>query len=99
MTLSQVTHQIYRLSVNGTINGEHFTYSRFYNMINAMFSTPNATRYIGQIALPDGEWWFKIVRYATYPGDCHEYDYTIPDTPEQSERIRQELLGSVKAGK
>ena len=36
-----------------------------------------------QIALPDGRWFFKLNKFAK-----NEYDYTIPDTRTQEQKIK-----------
>lgn len=85
MTLRDCTSQIFKLSVAGYINGEKFIYNRFDKMVRAMFGG-DAKKYIGEICLPDGHWWFKIFRLKN-----GEYDYYIPETKEQNAILAKEL--------
>ena len=85
MTLRDCTSQIFKLSVAGYINGEKFIYSRFDKMVRAMFRG-DTKKYIGEICLPDGRWWFKISRFKD-----GEYGYYIPETKEQNTILAKEL--------
>lgn len=84
MTLNEVINQIYDLSVGGYFNGEKFTKERLTNMLKAMFRTNN--RYIIGIALPDGWWTMQINQFAP-----NEFDYIIPDTREEEQKIIDRL--------
>lgn len=75
MTLKQVSNSLYGLSVGGYFNGEAFTKERLYAYLRAMMR--GAKRLVMQIALPDGWWYFSVVKY----GDKHDsYSYDIPET-------------------
>ena len=47
---------------------------------------------IGEVTLADGNWLFALGRYAD------EYDYWIPDTREQEQRLYDALGISYKVG-
>ena len=85
MNIREITNQLYDLSVGGYFNGEKFTKTRLNSYITNMFKTGN--KLVMQIALPDGWWFFKINKFAN-----NEYDYTIPDTREQEQRIK-DIIG------
>ena len=87
MTLTQVASQLYNLSVGGYFNGEKFTKSQFTDAVKHWMRGINPTHII-QIALPDGWWFASINRYGNRPD---EYDYTLPDTREGSDRLQKEL--------
>ena len=99
MTLSTIARQLWRCSLYGQFDGEKLTYSHLYNRIAQAFRDPRRTAYYTPAILRDGkEWWIKIIRRPGR-GTIQEYDYIVPDTPEQSERFHQELLQSeTKAG-
>lgn len=80
MTKTEIVNQLFDLSVAGYFNGEKFTKTRLNAYITNMLKTGN--RLIMNIALPDGRWYFYINKYCD-----NEYDYVIPDTREQEERI------------
>lgn len=86
MTKTEIINQLYDLSVGGYFNGEKFTKTRLNTYITNMFRTGN--KLIMQIALPDGWWFFKINKF-----DNNEYNYTIPDTREQEQRIK-DIIGA-----
>lgn len=85
MNIKELTNQLYELSVGGYFNGEKFTKERLNAYITNMFKTGN--RLVMNIALPDGRWYFKITKFAN-----GEYDYIIPDTREQEQRIK-DIIG------
>ncbi len=87
MTIYELVHQLHDLSVAGYFNGEKFTKKRLTTYIQSMFRA-GGNSLVMQIALPDGRWFFKITEFA--PG---EYDYYIPDTREQEQRIKA-LIGA-----
>lgn len=68
-----------------TLTEKKFIYNRFDKMVRAMFGG-DAKKYIGEICLPDGRWWFKIFRLKN-----GEYDYYIPETKEQNAILAKEL--------
>ena len=80
MTVKELTNQLFDLSVAGYFNGEKFTKERLNTYITNMFKT--GQRLVMNIALPDGRWYFYINKY-----NDNDYDYVIPDTREQEERI------------
>ena len=80
MTKAELVNQLFDLSVAGYFNGEQFTKTRLNAYITNMFKS--GQRLVMNIALPDGRWYFYINKY-----NDNEYDYVIPDTREQEERI------------
>lgn len=91
MTIHEVASSLHGLSVGGYFNGERFTVSRLENQIAALFrGTPKGgNRLVFQIALPDGWWYFNVSRFADRPDG---YDYYIPETREQEERVKAILF-------
>ena len=84
MTLHEVCEQLHSLAIGGYFNGEKFTLCRLTQQIRSAFRTPlkAGNRYVMQIALPDGWWYCYIIEYAK-----GEFDYYIPDTREQEQRV------------
>jgi hypothetical protein len=87
MTILEVINQLYELSVDGFFNMEHFTKDRFHRQCVALLRGTgreiNGKPVIVQmIKLPDKWWYFYIIEYAP-----KQYDYYIPDTPEQEKRV------------
>lgn len=89
MTLREVASQVHALS-HGRVNGEKFTKRELKNVFTMWMR--ESTRYIGEITLADGNWLFALGRYAD------EYDYWIPDTREQEQRLYDALGISYKVG-
>ena len=85
MTLSDISSQLYSLSVAGYFNGEKFTKNQLNKLLRAMFQD-NASQYIGEIALPDGRWWFKVLNLGN-----GQFDYFIPKNKEQNRVLAGEL--------
>ena len=94
MTIRDVSRQLYSLSVGGFFNGEKFTERQLHNYIAAMFR-PNVgplklgNQLVMEVALPDGWWYMYIIKYADR---ADGFDYYIPDTREDSDRIRDALF-------
>lgn len=86
MTLTELTNQIFSLTIANYINGEKFTKAEFKRNIHHFFEEINFERYIIEVCLPDGRWLCKITMYAK-----GEYDYYLPDTREQEDRLWAEL--------
>lgn len=87
MTLHYVASQLHSLSVAGYFNREKFTVARLEKLLSDLFRTGDSVTL--EIALPDGWWYFTVSRYApTRDG----FDYFIPDTREQSDRLLDALL-------
>ena len=80
MTKAELVNQLFDLSVAGYFNGEQFTKTRLNAYITNMFKS--GQRLVMNIALPDGRWYFYIDKYSD-----NEYDYFIPDTREQEQKI------------
>ena len=94
MTLREVSDQLYSLSVGGYFNREKFTRQRLYTCLKAWLSpqalAPEKTgRWVMEIALRDGWWWMQVTKYADRPDG---FDYYIPDTREESDRLLESLV-------
>jgi len=87
MTLREVVNQVYDLSVDGYFNRIKFTKQEFSLYVWRMMRTTN--KLIFEIALPDGWWYMSINRWND---NSKQYDYYIPDTKEDSEKLYQELV-------
>lgn len=86
MTKLELTTQLINLAVAGYFNSEKFTKERLNNYISKMCRNIGDKLYM-EISLPDGRWLFKITQYAD-----GEWDYYIPDTREQEDKLTAELL-------
>ena len=86
MTKLELTSQLMDLSIAGYFNGEKFSLKRLNTYLGALCRNDGDKLYM-RIALPDGEWLFKIIRYST--GD---WDYYIPDTREPSNLLQQKVM-------
>ena len=88
MTIKEIANQINDLSVAGYINGIKMSKSDIKTMFTKMLSG-NSTNYIFEIALPDGRWLAEVYRV---PNLDNMYDYYIPDTREQEDRLFEKLM-------
>ena len=99
MTLREISTQLHSLAVGGYFNRERFTRKRLLDTITAAFREPDTLAikgtFVMEIALPDGWWYFTITRWGDGPDG---YDYFIPDTREDSDRIYSLLTGASQAG-
>ena len=86
MTKLELTSQLMNLAVAGYFNGEKFSKARLNNYIGKMCRNVGDKLFM-EISLPDGRWLFKITHCAD--GD---WDYYIPDTREQENKLTAELL-------
>lgn len=87
MTIRFIASELHNLSVGGYFNGERFTKGELEAYIASMLRTGD--KLYMEIALPDGRWIFKVVRY----GESRDnYDYIIPDNREQEDRFKAELM-------
>lgn len=89
MTKTELVNQIYGLSVAGYFNGEKFSLKRLNTYLGALCRNDGDKLFM-RIALPDGEWLFKIVRYST--GD---WDYFIPDTRDEEQKLVAEFMPKI----
>ena len=86
MTLHNIASQLLSLSVDKKINGVKFSAKRLETVLG-MWLRPEAlpsgkNKVVAEIHLPDGFWFFYIVRL-----NDGEFDYYIPDTREQEKRV------------
>ena len=93
MTLREMIKQVYYLSVNGNFNHESgWSLSKFKRYLAEKFKDDNRETVIMEIELPDG-WWFmeiKRMKINSYHWDC--WDYYIPESREDNDRLRNILL-------
>lgn len=89
MTIKEVTHQLFNLSVAGYFNGEKFTKSRLEGYIRTMTQGDGSENLVMEIAMPDGRWFFEITRLPKV--GKYFYDYFIPQNREQ-EKILVNLI-------
>lgn len=89
MTLHEVAKQVYSLT-NGRVNGENYTESELENVFKIWMKNPEHLKIKNRcaivVSLPDGEW------LATIDKTPFGYDYYIPDTRDQEQRISNALL-------
>ena len=82
-----MARQLHRLS-KGHINGEVFTLPELGEVLQIWMR--GSDEYVGQISLPDGDWFFLIDRF---PHDDSQFDYLIPETREQEKKLVADFLG------
>ena len=85
MTLHEVSSQLYSLSVAGYFNHTKFSKTQFTNAMKSWMSGQKKS-IIMEISLPDGWWYFEVINYGS------GYDYYIPETREQNDRLFKKLL-------
>lgn len=89
MTINEVINQVYGLSVAGYFNGEKYSKREFAEYVKGVFRPElNTTRWLMEIALPDGRWYFSMYRFAD---DRDGYDYFIPETRLQEQALISNL--------
>lgn len=84
MTLHDVATQIHSMT-GGHVNGEKYSLAQLEKNI-ATWCRNAEGHYIGIVSLPDGDWLYELTK-----GD-YGYDYSIPDTREQENRL-YDVLG------
>lgn len=89
MTKTEVINQVYDLAVDGFFNREKFTKNEFKDAMNRWLT--NTDRIVIEIALPDGWWHMEVYRLPDRTGR-NMWDYYIPDTREQEDRILDNLM-------
>lgn len=87
MTLHDIATQLHK-STNGRVNGENFTRQALEsNLRRWMRNCENnkiRNSVVVEVAMPDGGWLCEIHKFAD---TADGYDYYIPDTREQEQRI------------
>lgn len=86
MTITNISTQLYDLATGHYINDVKFTSAKELRTVLSMWLYKEDASFIFQIALPDGKWMAKVIRKGSY------FDYYIPDTREQEEKLWKELL-------
>lgn len=86
MTIKQVSNQLYKRAVGGYFNHQKFTKKELSNYLETFFRPEfGTTRWVMEIALPDG-WWYMTINH--YNDKRDGYDYTIPDNKDQETKIK-----------
>lgn len=92
MTLTQAADQLYNLSLGGYFNHEKFTADGWRQHVKALMRQPETLKIpntlVQEIALGDGWWLFSI----NYIPSCGEYGWTVPETREEEQRLKDRLL-------
>lgn len=94
MTLTEVTNQLYNLSVNGYFNREKFTLERLRSYVSKMLSDDKEQSITMEIALPDGWWYFTISKLPQFGRNF--YDYNIPDSRAKEAHIKSLLFSQAR---
>lgn len=92
MTLHEVTSYLFNTSLGHFINGEKFTRNELQTYIKRMTRPEVHKTMIIEVCLPDGRWLAEVTQFAP-----EEYDWYIPETREQEQRLWDRLTG--KAGR
>lgn len=87
MTKADVMRQVYNLSVNGTFDGEHLSFTKFKSVVEDMLEhTKEKSNLFDcaviKIKLPDGVWNMSITRFCD-----GTWDYFIPETREEERKV------------
>ena len=93
MTLHDVSTQLYNLTLGGFVNGEKFTKQQLEANLRRWMREPERlkikNRLVIEICLQDGRWLATVDRFDDTPDG---YDYYIPDTREQEQKLKDLLL-------
>ena len=87
MTKAEVMRQVYNLSVNGTFDGEHLSFTKFKSVVEDTLERDKKKDEIFsvvemKIKLPDGVWNMSITRFCD-----GSWDYFIPETREEERKV------------
>lgn len=86
MTLHEVSKQLYKLSCAGFFNGHKCRENELYEYLKSNLEDKKIGSWLPiEITLDDGRWKMKVTKYAG------GYDYFIPETREQEERLQAEI--------
>lgn len=90
MTIHELANAIINTAIDGKFNGEQITRRGLEHYLAKMFTgdLKLGNRLVASINLPDGEWLFEVVHYNDLPDG---YDFIIPETREQEERLWKSL--------
>lgn len=89
MTKTELTRQLMDLSIAGYFNSEKFSKERLNKYISKLCRNDGDKLYM-RIAMPDGWWLFKIVRYS-----ATDWDYIIPNTRDEEQKLVAEFMPKV----
>ena len=81
MTIKEIAHHLHSIAVS---DQQSPTKLQLTTYLSEIFRGNDTKSFIFELALPDGWWHCKIVKYADRPDG---YDYYIPETREQEKRL------------
>ena len=88
MTKNEVLKQVYDLSVNGNFNHENkWSFNKFKKYVDEALKKRSIT--VMEIELPDS-WWFIAIGKTPKNNNGYFWDYYIPETREEDNRLRKE---------
>lgn len=88
MTLLEVVDQLHGLAVGGEFNGKKMSKKELKDLLaNAMSNFDKDCKILMTIHLRDGTWYCSVRRWLPAGTRFFEFDYLIPDTREQEERL------------
>ncbi len=88
MNMPEVIDQLHSLAVDGEINGKKKTKKELKDLlVNAMSNFDKDCKVLLKIRLRDGVWYCSVRRWLPAGTRFFEFDYLIPDTREQEERM------------
>jgi len=91
MTIREISSQLLHIAIDGRINGEKFSKAGLERYISTMFRGGDlklGNAIAMEINLRDGHWLFTVERFSN---EADGFDYYIPDTREQEDRIWKRL--------
>ena len=92
MTINEMTNQLYDLSAAGYFNGEKYSRKEFAEYVKGIFRPEtNRKRWLMEIAMPDGRWYFQMTRFSDSKDG---FDYYIPETRTQEQALISNLKGA-----
>lgn len=93
MTLHEIATQLHNLTFGGHVNGEKFTKTELEQNLKRWLRNAGHNKIPGkvviEVCLADGRWLATVERF---DNTADGYDYWIPDTREQENRIRDLLV-------
>ena len=88
MKMLEMIDQIHSLAVDGEINGKKMTKKEFRDLIaNALEHFDKDCKVLLKLRMNDGTWHCSVRRWLPAGTRFFEFDYLIPDTREQEERM------------
>lgn len=94
MTKGEVYKQVYDLSVHGNFNHQKWSFLKFKDYCNEKFNDDKRNSIFVEILLPDG-WWYCAITRLKIKNEII-WDYFIPDTKEEQDRMYGEIIKELK---